>query len=103
MKVAGRSVAEQRHGCVLVRGGRVIGVGVNRYVNPPSLVSPEHAKAHCSIHAEVAALRAAGAGAVRATAYVARVNLRGEPLLSAPCPACTATLAAAGVRRVVHT
>ena len=102
MKVAGRSVAEQRHGCVLVRGGRVLGVGINRYINPPYLVSPEHAKTHCSIHAEVAALRAAGT-AVRATAYVARINPRGEPLLSAPCPACAATLAAAGVRRVVHT
>jgi tRNA(Arg) A34 adenosine deaminase TadA len=102
MKVAGRSEAVQRHGCVLVRGGRVIGIGINRYVNQPYLVSPEHAKAHCSVHAEVAALRAAGTAA-RATAYVARVNPRGEPMLSAPCPACAASLAAAGVRRVVHT
>ncbi|TBR20765.1 bifunctional diaminohydroxyphosphoribosylaminopyrimidine deaminase/5-amino-6-(5-phosphoribosylamino)uracil reductase RibD [bacterium] len=72
-------------GCVLVKGGRVVGEGWHRRAGGP--------------HAEPQALAAAGARARGSTAYV---NLE-------PCaryagkrtPACAEALARAGVRRVV--
>jgi diaminohydroxyphosphoribosylaminopyrimidine deaminase / 5-amino-6-(5-phosphoribosylamino)uracil reductase len=70
-------------GCVLVKGGRVVGEGFHHRAGEP--------------HAEVLALRAAGRRARGATAYL---NLE-------PCahhgrtPPCAPALASAGLRRVV--
>lgn len=70
-------------GAVLVRGGEVVGEGYHRRVGGP--------------HAEVEALRRAGARARGATLYVTL-----EPCNHhARTPPCTAALIAAGVRRVV--
>ena len=70
-------------GCVLVRGGRVVGEGYHRRAGEP--------------HAEVVALRQAGARARGATAYV---NL--EPCAhQGRTPPCAPALVGAGVRRVV--
>jgi diaminohydroxyphosphoribosylaminopyrimidine deaminase/5-amino-6-(5-phosphoribosylamino)uracil reductase len=72
-----------RVGCVVVRGGQVVGEGFHERAGEP--------------HAEVNALGAAGSRAQGATVYV---NLE-------PCshhgrtPPCTEALVAAGVRRVV--
>lgn len=85
-----------------MRGGRLLAVGVNRHTNSPKIIEQGAKKEHCSVHAEVAALRRV-ASAVGAVVYVARINPAGIPVLSAPCPACAEALEAAGVRRVVHT
>jgi diaminohydroxyphosphoribosylaminopyrimidine deaminase / 5-amino-6-(5-phosphoribosylamino)uracil reductase len=70
-------------GCVLVKGGRVVGEGWHRRAGGP--------------HAEVEALRAAGPAARGATLYV---NL--EPCAhQGRTPPCAPTVAASGVRRVV--
>lgn len=70
-------------GCVLVRSGRVVGEGWHKRFGGP--------------HAEVFALRSAGAGARGATAYVTL-----EPCCyHGKTPACTDALIQAGVSRVV--
>jgi len=70
-------------GCVLVRGGRIVGEGYHRRFGGP--------------HAEVDALRSAGRAARGSTAYVTL-----EPCCHyGKTPPCTEALIAAGVRRVV--
>jgi diaminohydroxyphosphoribosylaminopyrimidine deaminase / 5-amino-6-(5-phosphoribosylamino)uracil reductase len=70
-------------GCVVVRGGRIIGRGWTQPGGRP--------------HAEVLALARAGAGALGATAYVSL-----EPCAHyGRTPPCTMALLHAGVRRVV--
>ena len=70
-------------GCVLVRGGKIIGEGYHRRFG--------------GAHAEVEALRRCDSGAKGATAYVTL-----EPCcFHGKTPACTDALIAAGVERVV--
>jgi diaminohydroxyphosphoribosylaminopyrimidine deaminase/5-amino-6-(5-phosphoribosylamino)uracil reductase len=70
-------------GCVLVRGGRIVGSGFHRRFGGP--------------HAEVEAIRIAKGRAAGATAYVTL-----EPCCHfGKTPPCTDALIAAGVRRVV--
>lgn len=79
----GRTAPNPAVGCVVVRGGEVVGEGYHPQAGMP--------------HAEVYALRAAGPAAAGATAYVTLE----------PCdhygrtPPCSRALVAAGVARVV--
>lgn len=79
-----------------------MGKGVNKYVNSPFKVSPEH-MSKCSVHAEIAAIRNAGGSVKGATLYVARINNRGDTMYSAPCTKCQPILEEYGIRRAVWT
>lgn len=80
---AGRVSPNPMVGCVLVKGGRIIGEGYHARFGGP--------------HAEPAALRGAGARARGCTAYVSL-----EPCCHrGKTPPCTESLIRAGVRRVV--
>ena len=60
-------------------------------------------KGHCTIHAEVSAVKSCRGSVEGATIYVARVNNAGVPRMSKPCNECRGILAYAGVKRVVWT
>lgn len=87
-----------RVGAVLVRGGRVVGTGYNRYRNNPSQVEV----GEVSYHAEEVALRRAG-DARGATLYVARITRSGELGLAKPCHRCMSDIIGAGVSSVLWT
>lgn len=100
---ATKSTARNTHGCVIVKGGRVLGAGWNKNRNHPAIVSPEHIKTDCSYHAEEVAIREAGESNVKnAIIYVARVK-NGHDRDSKPCPKCTALIERLGIKRVVFT
>lgn len=87
-----------RVGAVIVGGGRVLGMGFNRYRNDPSQVTLEGV----SYHAEQVAIRRAGD--VRgATIYVARITKSGYISMAKPCASCQELLLENGIHRAVWT
>lgn len=101
--LARKSEARNRHGAVVVKGGRVMGMGWNKFRNDPCNVLPEQIKSHCSVHAESDAIKNAGSNLKGAVIYVARVSRRGRDLNSAPCSRCMTLIANSGIKRVVFT
>lgn len=91
-----------KHGSVIVKGGRVIGTGYNKDRNHPTIVSSEHIKTDCSVHAEIDALKKAK-DVNGATVYIARVNRRGQARDSRPCNRCYAALKTNGVKKIIYT
>jgi tRNA(Arg) A34 adenosine deaminase TadA len=92
------SHSQWRVGAVLVRSGRVLSVGVNRYRNNPSKVDIDGV----SYHAEEVAIRRAG-NADGATIYVARMTRSGKIGLARPCRRCQALLLENGVQYAIWT
>jgi len=91
-----------KHGAIIVKGGRVLATGINKERNHPMIVSSEHIKTHCSVHAEVDALKKAGD--VRgATIYVARVNRIGLERNSRPCKYCYENIKSSGIKKIIYT
>lgn len=80
-------------GAIVVRGGRVLGVGFNREG------SCRHTPSAWSRHAEVAAVLDAG-DARGCTLYVYRGKM--GPRLSKPCQSCQTLLRAAGIKKVYY-
>jgi deoxycytidylate deaminase len=97
-----KSDCTNRHGAVIVVNGAVVGKSPNKFRNHPSVVSPEHVKTGCTVHAEVAAIKKANTGLRGATIYVARAGKFG-PLLSRPCARCYDELLRAGITEIIHT
>jgi tRNA(Arg) A34 adenosine deaminase TadA len=98
-RLAAQSKENNKHGCIIVKSGNVMGVGVNTKRNQPGIIE----EIDClSVHAEINALRNAGncSGGV---AYIARVNSSGDKRQSKPCPSCLGALKLAGIKRVVYT
>ena len=100
---AGFGKRASRHGAVLVKGGKVVGVGVNSTRGVSSVDATENSWRSSYVHAEEVAIRAAGSRASGATLYVARVNRHGAPRLSEPCARCEGAISRSGVKRVVFT
>ena len=103
VQVARLSTCKQRHGALVVSGGRTLAVGVNSYSNPPG--TPGVGPGQFSIHAEAAALRAIpeDIDLRRATLYVARLSKGGNIAMSKPCRECQALIEARGIRKICYT
>ena len=92
-----------KHGAILVKNGRIIGVGVNAMRGTASVHATVDSWRGSYVHAEEVAIQVAGTRANGAVLYVARVNRSGEPCMSEPCLRCQGAIDRAGIRRVVST
>lgn len=101
--LASKSGSRQKHGAIVVKGGSVLGTGYNKDRNNPDIVSPEHIKTHCSVHAEIEAIRDAGWNVKGAVLYVARVNRFGEDRYSKPCDRCMVVIEETQIKKVIYT
>lgn len=98
-RLAELSTCNNKHGAIIFKGSRVLGVGVNRFKNHPAIVSRPSVES--SVHAEIAAIKALGNEAKGATIAIARVNNKGEQMMSYPCDACWKAIKRAGIKRVL--
>ena len=90
-----------KHGAVLVVGGKVLSVGVNTARND---VAPHIEHIHVSDHAEANAIRGIPLEALsKTTLYVVRINAQGKPMYSMPCIYCKRLISGANIKAVIHT
>lgn len=100
-RLAENSDCHHRHGAVIVKGGRVMATGFNRWRQPIENVSnfnPDWS----SIHAEESALSKAG-DLKGATMIIVRINRRGEHRTSKPCDKCMERIERAGIKAITYT
>jgi deoxycytidylate deaminase len=89
---------------VIVKSGRVISTGYNRYGYSSRMTGHKHHDGVCSVHAEVdALLKARTVDVTGATVYVARVRRKGDLGMAMPCPMCQSILHEAGIKQAVFT
>lgn len=100
-QVAKTSTCKTMHGAVIVKGGRVISVGVNSYRNHPLTVTTPSSES--STHAEIAAMKACNTDLRGCIIYIARVNRKGEDRMSMPCVECNKAIIKAGFKKIVYT
>ena len=100
---AEKSEERKKHGAVVVKSGRVVGAGHNKFKNHPDVIPEELIKIHCSRHAEEVAIREAGDNARGAILYVARVNNSGLDRNSKPCEECSKLIEKSGIKKVIYT
>lgn len=93
--------ARWKLGSVIWRGGSVLSKGVNQIKNDPAVLETEKYY-HCTVHAEVAALRSAKRP-IGAKLFVARVTKSGGVGLAKPCDRCMREIAAHGIKKVYYT
>lgn len=101
--LATKSNERMMHGAILVKGGRVIGMGFNKAKNSPFIVSEDQIKKYCSRHAEIVAIKDAKFNVKGAILYVARVNKNGIDRNSKPCESCQEVIDTSGIKRVIYT
>lgn len=91
----------KRHGAVIVKSGRILSVGINKWRNQ-DLVSSEHYNPNLTVHAEMDALSRVEnpSGAIL---YVSRINQHGQEQYSRPCTRCAKAILAANIKAVVYT
>ena len=90
--------SQWRVGAIIVKNGRVLGSGTNRYRNNPARVDISGV----SYHAEEVAIRKAG-DVDGATIYVGRITRSGKIGLALPCPRCQDDLFGSGISQAVWT
>lgn len=101
--LAEKSEEKKKHGAIVVKSGRVVGSGYNKFKNHPDVIPEALIKFHCSRHAEEVAIKEAGDNAKGAILYVARVNRQGIDRNSKPCNICASLIKRSGIKKVIYT
>ena len=101
LELANESSHSFRHGAIVVKDGRILSQGNNKYkANRMKISTRNH---RCSMHAEEAALRQCSKNeCVHGTIYVARVASYGRAD-SKPCDRCQKILKSFGICKAVYT
>lgn len=84
-----------KHGAVLVKSGKVLSEGMNKYSKIP-------VPGIGSIHAEHNAIKSCKKDLKGCSIYIARLASYG-PAMSKPCPRCQILLKNVGIKRVFYT
>jgi deoxycytidylate deaminase len=83
----------------LPKGNRVISFAPNKFRNSPWIDCN-----NATVHAEVAAIRAASDRDLRgSTIYVSRVAKDGHTALARPCKNCMIAITEAGIKEIIYT
>lgn len=87
LELAKQSTFRTKHGAVVVHNGKIIGSGFNvNLFHPMVKVYNEHKTLHAEM---VAIMRVKNKRLLRDSAiYVARINPKGDAMLSKPCSTC---------------
>lgn len=103
MNLAKSSSCKNKHGAVIVRGGNVLSLGINKMKNHPDVIPEELIKDACHVHAEIDAIKKVKNDLRGATIYVARVSPFGKGVMSRPCNKCYQAISSAGISKIVYT
>lgn len=104
LRVAELSTCRKRHGCVLVKSGSVLALGVNRMRNDPAVIEsdvPGGRGTIYSYHAEAQAMSKA-AQTKGATLYIARLNASGAAY-SRCCSRCLTLAMQNNIKAICYT
>ena len=101
-ELAAKSQLHHKHGAIVVKSGRVLGRGFNKSRNHPRMIEAGQHAMECGYHAEIVAMKDAG-NVEGAVIFVARINKKGEDLLSKPCSRCQEVLTKKKVKNVIYT
>jgi deoxycytidylate deaminase len=102
LKVAEKSsYRKARMGCVITKGGRIVGIGINK-LSPGKLKHPAYGD-HKNLHAELDAIRSAEKDSLHGSVlYIAGYTKANNFLLSRPCEICMTVIAQFGIRKVIY-
>jgi deoxycytidylate deaminase len=86
-------------GCVIIKGGRIIGRGFNKKLSVYDVPVK-----HRTIHAEIDAVNSLqiSKGLQRSSLYVYRETADGNPALAKPCEECSKILKDLGITKIVY-
>ena len=101
LTIASLSDVKQRHGALIVKGGRVVSFGFNSQRNLPHDNVPS---GDYTYHAEQSAIKVCPDETLDgARIYIARLSRRGLPALSRPCDQCMVRILKAGIKEIIYT
>lgn len=102
VRMSESSDVDIKHGAVIVKNGRVLALGTNKWRNRDLQQEVDKWEPILTTHAEMDALARID-DARGAIVYIARIDDKGNRKFSRPCWRCMDALHMAGVKRVVYT
>lgn len=103
-KVAESGNMSYKHGAVIVKGGRVVSVGINKWRISPEMASKEKEyNPNMTYHAEADAISRVSGDLSGAVIFVARINKKGLWSFSRPCNRCMKLINSAGIKKIIYT